>query len=294
MAVKENTIQVGGDLYYVTDDFNSVSITAYDPSAGNADVIISELEALNYESLGYIGGFNTTHIQDNENEVNAMNCNVGTFQKTADKLANINFTMLELNNLDALANIIGSSREAIAWTPVAGATQATTANAYSFNQFIKIANQNADGSAITVNSVTGGTDGLLVVDTDYYVGQNANGEYGIFIIDSATVTTMNQVFTIDYDYTPAASEVNVYNFENADIPFGIYKFESCAYQTTATTNPWRKDIIYMYKVSLWGEIVERYLNTAENLEGSEVALSGDLGGLYLKQIKEWPTMASVS
>ena len=108
-------------------------------------------------------------------------------------------TIKEMNDgLFSVANTAG--------TLVSGASQVVAADSYAFNQFIKIENQNGDGGAITVNSVTAGTDGLLVADTDYYVGQNANGEYGIFILDSVTVTTVSQTQTIDYDYTPNASK----------------------------------------------------------------------------------------
>lgn len=111
-------------------------------------------------------------------------------------------------NLQNISKLSGGlfNYTAVAGTPVAGATQVEASGDWSYNQFILIENQNADASAITVNSVTGGTDGLLVVDTDYYVGQNAKGEYGVFVIDSATVTTEAQTMTIDYDYTPATGK----------------------------------------------------------------------------------------
>jgi len=101
--------------------------------------------------------------------------------------------------------LTGATVTVTAATLVSGATQTVLADSYEFNQFIKIENQNGNGGAITVNSVTGGTDGLLVADTDYYIGQNEAGEYGIFIIDSATVTTVSQNMVLDYDYTPNAS-----------------------------------------------------------------------------------------
>lgn len=97
------------------------------------------------------------------------------------------------------------TRTAVAGSIVNNATQAVASGAWAYNKFIKITNQNYNGGAITVDSVTGATDGLLVADTDYYVGQNDKGEYGVFIIDSATVTTLSQIMTIQYDYTPAAS-----------------------------------------------------------------------------------------
>jgi hypothetical protein len=96
--------------------------------------------------------------------------------------------------------------QTVAAAKVSGVVQTVASGDWAYNKFIKIGNQNGDGSAITVNSVAAGTDGALVANTDYYVGQNDEGQYGIYIIDSAKVTTVNQSLTINYDYTPAASK----------------------------------------------------------------------------------------
>lgn len=99
----------------------------------------------------------------------------------------------------------------VAGTLVSGATQQVVDGDWSYNDFIKIENQNHDGSAITVNSVTGATDGALTEGTDFYVGTNEHGDYGIFVIDSTAVTTESQNLTIDYDYTPAESKKLTFN-----------------------------------------------------------------------------------
>jgi len=95
----------------------------------------------------------------------------------------------------------------VAGTPVSGAEQVVVSGDWGYNDFILIENQNHDLSALTINSVTGSEDGLLTEDTDYFVGQDPIGRTGIFIIDSANVTTESQSITIDYDYTPAAKRV---------------------------------------------------------------------------------------
>lgn len=163
----------------------------------------------------------------------------------ASPLSTINVQFLENIDAEKISILTGATVTVIAGTLVAGATQTVTASTYAFNQFIKIANQNGDGSAITVNSVTGATDGLLVANTDYFVWQNAAGEYGIFIIDSVTVTTVAQNLTINYDYTPNASvEVrNTRKYKNdvllgakivtdpdADGKVNTYTLESCIFK----------------------------------------------------------------
>jgi len=120
--------------------------------------------------------------------------------QVAFDLAEINLTNLAVldGGLLSISNTAG--------TIVNNASQVIASGAWAFNKFIEIANQNGNGTSPTVDSVTGGTDGALVAGTDYYVGQNAEGKWGIFIIDSTDVTTLSQAITIVYDYTPNASK----------------------------------------------------------------------------------------
>ena len=118
----------------------------------------------------------------------------------------ITFDMAE-TSFDNLAGLFSGNFTTtnIAGSLVSGAAQTVASGNWSFDKFIEIENQNGDGSAITINSVTLGTDGALVADTDYFVIKNAQNKYGIYIIDSATVTTEAQDVVINYDYTPNAS-----------------------------------------------------------------------------------------
>lgn len=124
----------------------------------------------------------------------------------------VTFDLAEIN-FSTLAKLDGGiiNLTTIADTIVAGAIQLIVAGTWNYNKFIKIAHQNGDGALIDVNSVTGATDGLLVAETDYFVGQNDVGEYGIFIKDSATVTTLNQNITVNYDYTPNEAKKITFN-----------------------------------------------------------------------------------
>ena len=78
-----------------------------------------------------------------------------------------------------------------------------TSGNWSFDTPILLTAQNADGTAPTIDSVTGGTDGALTEDTDYFLTV-IDGDYYITVIDSSTVTTTAQSITIQADYTPAA------------------------------------------------------------------------------------------
>lgn len=124
-----------------------------------------------------------------------------------DQTGTLELQQIEIFDEDALDIIRGSLdvTENIAGTIVSSAAQVVASGAWNYNKFILIENQNGDGSIIVVNSLTGGTDGALVEDTDFYVGRNDAGAYGVFIIDSVTVTTEAQSMTFDYDYTPNAT-----------------------------------------------------------------------------------------
>lgn len=121
-------------------------------------------------------------------------------------LAEINFDSIAA--LDAGAFTLSS----VAGTPVNNASQLVVAGQWNFGQFILIENQNGDNSPVTVDSVTGSTDGLLTADTDYHVVQDEQGRTGIIVHEvGSPALTENQNLTIVYDYTPNASKKLTFN-----------------------------------------------------------------------------------
>jgi hypothetical protein len=120
----------------------------------------------------------------------------------------LSFNQREAMLSDARAVLRGSfdvSGTPVAGSLVEGAEQVIASGAWEYNTFIPIEHQNGSGAAVVVNSVSGSTNDTLVADTDYVVTV-VDGVYGIVIIDSATITTLSQSMTIDYDYTPYASK----------------------------------------------------------------------------------------
>lgn len=85
---------------------------------------------------------------------------------------------------------------------VVGESDTVLSGAWSFNTFIPLEGQHS-GTTFSVTSVTGVTNGLLVVNVDY-ITHKVGGLWGITIIDSVTVTTEAQNIAIVYTYTPAA------------------------------------------------------------------------------------------
>lgn len=92
-----------------------------------------------------------------------------------------------------------------AGTPVAGAVQTILSGKWKYDVPVEIKGQNADGSAPTINSITGATDGAIVVRTDYVLQMdNSTKKWSVVMTDSLTITTLAQDMVIDYDYTPSA------------------------------------------------------------------------------------------
>jgi hypothetical protein len=168
---------------------------------------VSTDDGLSYEDIGTLAaGVVVTHNYDKiEVESGNKGKPISRAKNETIALAPSALWTWDLNAIQKLSSGMFTFTQ-VPGTPVAGATQTASSGTWSYNDFIRIENQNYDASAITVNSVTGGTDGPLVSGTDYFEGTNEKGEYGIFIIDSATVTTETQDMVINYDYTPSTGQ----------------------------------------------------------------------------------------
>ena len=118
--------------------------------------------------------------------------------------------LLEPGDADTLENIFKGliTKSSVAGSIVNNASQVVASGSWNYNVFIPFTNQDADGTAPVVDSVILGTNGAIVLNTDYMLVKDpATGKWGIIIIDSTTVTTEAQSVTIQTDYTPAASEI---------------------------------------------------------------------------------------
>ena len=93
----------------------------------------------------------------------------------------------------------------VASSLVSGEVQTIASGDWSYDIPITLAGQNQSGLVPTINSVTLGTDGAIVLLTDYVVVKLPTGDFAISILDSVTVTTEAQTVAIDTDYTPSAS-----------------------------------------------------------------------------------------
>ncbi len=121
---------------------------------------------------------------------------------------NFEATLLEPGNMAILENIFKGlvTKAAVAGSIVNNYQQTVASGSWAYDKFIPFDKQNADGTYPNVDSVTLGTDGVIVLHTDYEkVKDSATGKWGIVIRDSSTVTTQSQSVVIQFDYTPATS-----------------------------------------------------------------------------------------
>lgn len=122
--------------------------------------------------------------------------------KMVAKLCEINFTNLALINGGQVVttNIAGAL--------VSGAVQTLVDGTFALQTAIELTGQNANGTAPTINSVTGSVDGALTLGTDYTLTKLGNGNWAIVL---ASGVTLAQDVEIDTDYTPTASKQTTFS-----------------------------------------------------------------------------------
>lgn len=161
-------------------------------------------------SLVDLGAMIGVKFTEEFDKVSIMSDNAGEiFSGIRNHKATVEGELLEINlvNLNSIRGGI-DSYSTIAAAAVNNHSYVVASGGWAYNKFIELDFQNRDLSKITPASVTGSVDGLLALDTDYVIAQDAGtGHWGIIVIDSLKLTTQTQSMTIVYDYTPAAAKV---------------------------------------------------------------------------------------
>lgn len=218
-----------------------------------------------------LGALRDAHAQETWEKVTVESDNAGDVKEYI-KNQQIKITALlleyDLEILDALRGDI-DEYSTTAGSLVSGATQAVASGSWGYNDPIVVENQNGDGSALTINSVTGSVDGALVSGTDYFVGEDENGDTVVTVIDTATVTTESQTITIDYDYTPNASK-NITTGGNKTM-------SNFAAKLTNANEDGENWIIQIYKCSIDdGLDLSFQSDEADDVNGVKIAFTGIL------------------
>lgn len=189
-------------------------------------------------------------------------------------------SFLENADRDLMALLLGGTPSNVAGVLVAGAEQ-VIANPFVAGKFYPITNQNGDGSAVVVNSVTGGTDGALTVNDDYIVTE-VDGVYGIVlntVAGGGTLTTLAQTITIDYDYTPNAREDLTFAVEFTEVP-RVYAKITCTQDGTGNTR-----IYILDDASFEGTYANEALDVVEagDLTGTTFVIKANKGSNFIIQ-----------
>jgi len=110
-------------------------------------------------------------------------------------------------------------------TPFAGELYELQVDEWSLDEYVAIPLANGDGTPVTINTVTGTTDGALTFGTltpgtDYDLTQDALTKATLVRFKTGgAITTENQTLTIDYDVTPAKGDFFTEQSSYTPVPF---------------------------------------------------------------------------
>lgn len=184
-----------------------LEVAAYSsPAAIALSASTAGTDAITWKNVGSIEGL---AITENMTATQLQGDNAEEEKYVSEHTVTVAFNQREAILEEVRAIIRGSfdvSGTPVTGSLVTGASQVVVAGAWGYKNPIIVEHQNYNLGAVSITSVTGGTDGLLVANTDYFVGTDADGLTVITPIDSATITTLSQTLTIVYNYTPYASQ----------------------------------------------------------------------------------------
>jgi len=212
-TVNDLTARLKGSALLEIAPYNASEVAVLVASTAGTD-------AVTWKSVGSIDGLSAEETLE-KNEVSGDNAFEENF--VSDQMVKLSFNQREAVEEDIRAILRGSFD--VAGTPVAGSlvsgySQVIASGSWLYNKFIPFTYQNGSKAKITPTSVTGGTDGLLAVITDYAIVEQSPGSgiWGIVVEDSAKLTTEAQTITIVYDYTPYASQT-IFSGGKTTIPY---------------------------------------------------------------------------
>lgn len=165
----------------------------------------------------------------------------------ASNVPTFNIEFLETVDVEKIAMLYNLSVTTVAWTPVTDYNETISSWDATDQVGYPLEFKNWDLTQVTVDSITGSVDWLLTVDDDYTLSTNLIWETIVtFDVTWWTIlTTIEQDFTVVYDYTPAAhskiSYERKYNWDrkfrafiltetNADGKFNEISLQPCIWK----------------------------------------------------------------
>jgi len=198
-----------------------LEIAAYDAAA--VALLAASTSGTDAISWKNVGSIESLKLKEDIKATQLKGDNALEEKYASDQTLQISFNQREAASEDVRAILRGAfdvSGTPVAGSLVSGFSQVVASGGWAYDKFIPFTYQNGSKAKITPTSVTGGTDGALVLGTDYAIVEQSPGSgiWGIVIWDSATVTTLSQAMTIVYDYTPYASQTT-YSGGKTTIPY---------------------------------------------------------------------------
>lgn len=285
MINPQSKILVAGDLAVATNYNDSRVFSLLDSSNINSSKNLFEQFA--FQTIGHVRDFEVTHQLTDDVKITVDNCNVWDIDLAAKKIPKISFNWLDVNDLDTFARVFGMVNASVANTTVTGFSQVVVSGDWNKNVFIALSNQNGNGAAQTITSVTGSVTGAITAGASGYVlSQDALGRYGI-TIQTGFAGAIAQNITIVYNYTPYAQQLVGYSTGLANIPFQLFRFRSCVQDNTvAGVAASARNTVYFVKFSLSAEMLEQYINrNRSEFAGTNMEFTAADWGFYLK-VKE--------
>jgi hypothetical protein len=218
MAAFQSTVQ---ELAARLKGSGILEIAAYDAASVAAlAASTAASDAISWKNVGSIEGLK---MKEDIKATQLKGDNALEEKYASDQTLAISFNQREAASEDVRAILRGAldvSGTPVAAGAVSGFSQVVASGGWAFDKFIPFSRQNGSKAKITPTSVTAGTNGLLVLGTDYAIVEQSPGSgiWGIVIWDSSTVTTIAQTITIVYDYTPYASQTT-YSGGKTTIPY---------------------------------------------------------------------------
>jgi hypothetical protein len=181
MATDVDKLLRQGGKIYISTNYDENTFTYSQPTDTNLDTNIALIESQNtFQALAYFQNFNVNHAREDEQTTIFDDCDKGS-EVSARFTPSFNYDLFGVNDFPLMRLILNTALLNVAGTLVTGATQ-DIVNPSAYLNFYPIANQNFDGSIISITSITGSVDGAIVAGTDYNEITNGLGIYGVEFI----------------------------------------------------------------------------------------------------------------
>jgi hypothetical protein len=181
------------------------------------NLFIREVGSGSWIDMGAVRALVASLDGTNVTEINSDNR--GTLIKFVDLQASISVTALETFSRDKLNILFNTTSSNVAGTPVPVTNEAVGTSVAAGTIYV-FANKNGANTQVASISVAD-TGGTLVLNTDYTIGVNAQGEtYIVFLAASTGATVVN------YTYTPNEAEQAIINIGTNELKNFEVKIEA--------------------------------------------------------------------